>query len=458
MTEHEPAFPLPASGATLPRRLGLITATSVVVANMIGTGIFTTTGLMLGHTESGWLVLLAWLLGGLVALAGALSYAELATMMPHAGGEYVYLREIYGPLPGFLTGWTSFFVGFSAPVAASAVACAKYLTAAGVLRETWLAEKTAAAGIVLALTAVHYCGLRLGARVQNLLTGLKLALLFGLVAVGFAIGRGSWDFLGPASGFWAAGRPGQLGVTLLLVMFAYSGWNAAGYIAEEVEDPARTLPRSLLLGTLIVMLIYLLVNLLLFFAALPAQLRGIVPVGEVAAVQLFGPGAAAMISTLIGLALLSSLSAYVLIGPRVYYAMARDALFFRFAARVHPRFHTPGLSILAQGACSVAMILTGTFEQLLTYIGFALGIFPVMAVAGVFMLRRRQPARERPYRVWGYPLTPVFFLVMMLAILAVGFVNAPKPSLIALATVAAGMPAYWLTNWLAVRRASRSRR
>jgi APA family basic amino acid/polyamine antiporter len=449
MPEHQSFFSMPAGGGPeasgLPRRLGLGTATSVVVANMIGTGIFTTSGLMLAHTESGWLVLLAWLLGGLVALAGALSYAELATMMPHAGGEYVYLREIYGPLPAFLTGWTSFFVGFSAPVAASAVACAKYLAAAGVLPETWVAEKSTAAGIVLALSAVHYCGLRLGARVQNFLTGLKLFLLFGLIAAGFAIGRGGWDFLGAASSFWDAGRPGQLGVTLLLAMFAYSGWNAAGYIAGEIEQPARNLPRSLLLGTLIVTLIYLLMNLLLFFAALPAQLRGIVPVGEVAAVQLFGTGAATMISTLIALALLSSLSAYVLIGPRVYYAMAKDGLFFRFAARVHPRFQTPGLSILAQAVCALAMILTGTFEQLLIYIGFSLGIFPLLAVAGVFVLRRRQPQRERPYRVWGYPLVPLFFLVVMVAVLIVGFVNSPKPSLIALATVAAGVPAYWLT-------------
>jgi basic amino acid/polyamine antiporter, APA family len=444
-------------GASLARRLGLGTATSVVVANMIGTGIFTTTGLMLAYAESGWLVLLAWLLGGLVAICGALSYAELATMMPHAGGEYVYLREIYGPLPAFLTGWTSFFVGFSAPVAASAIACAKYLAAADVLSATWLAERVTAAGIVLTLTAIHYCGLRIGAHVQNLLTGLKLLLLFGLIAVGFAIGSGSWDFLATASSFWTQGKPSQLGVTLLLAMFAYSGWNAAAYIAGEIEEPSRNLPRSLLLGTLIVTLIYLLMNLLLFFSALPSQLQGIEAVGEVAAVQLFGPGAARMISALIGIALLSSLSAYVLIGPRVYYAMAKDGLFFRIAARVHPRFHTPGLSILAQGACSLLMIFTGTFEQLLVYIGFALGIFPLLAVAGVFMLRRRQPQRERPYRVWGFPLVPLFFLLVMTAVLVVGLVNRPMPSLIALATVAAGIPAFWLTNWLARRSDSRSR-
>jgi APA family basic amino acid/polyamine antiporter len=266
-----------------------------------------------------------------------------------------------------------------------------------------------------------------------------------LVAVGFALGRGNWDFLAASSSFWHPGRPAQLGLSMILAMFAYSGWNAAGYIGEEVEDPARTLPRSLLLGTLLVMLVYLLVNFLFFFAALPAQISGVATVAEVAAVQLFGPAAATKISALIGLALLSSLSAYVLIGPRVYYAMARDGLFFRFAGKIHPRFHSPGLSILAQGACAVAMILTGTFEGLLTYIGFALGIFPCLAVAGVILLRNRQPRRERPYRVWGYPAVPLFFLFVMLTALGVGLINSPKPSLIALLTVAAGIPAYLLT-------------
>jgi APA family basic amino acid/polyamine antiporter len=446
MAESLPPAPWSSGApATLPRRIGLLTATSIVVANMIGTGIFTTTGFMLARAEAGWLVMLAWLLGGLVALCGALSYAELATMMPHAGGEYVYLREIYGPMPAFLTGWTSFFVGFSAPIAAAAVACAKYLAAADVIPGTWLAEKSTAAGIVLLLTAVHFGGVRLGARVQNALTGLKLLLLFGLVAVGFALGRGNWDFLAASSSFWHPGRPAQLGLSMILAMFAYSGWNAAGYIGEEVEDPARTLPRSLLLGTLLVMLVYLLVNFLFFFAALPAQISGVATVAEVAAVQLFGPAAATKISALIGLALLSSLSAYVLIGPRVYYAMARDGLFFRFAGKIHPRFHSPGLSILAQGACAVAMILTGTFEGLLTYIGFALGIFPCLAVAGVILLRNREPRRERPYRVWGYPAVPLFFLFVMLTALGVGLINSPKPSLIALLTVAAGIPAYLLT-------------
>ena len=427
----------------LQRHIGVGTATIVVVANMIGAGIFTTTGLMLARLESGWLVLLCWLVGGAVALCGALSYAELSAMMPRAGGEYVYLREIYGRLPAFLTGWTSFFVGFSAPIAATGVACSTYLSAAGVLPATRLAGKTTAIVIVVVLTAIHYGGVGVGALMQKALTGLSLMLLVGLVLVGFAAGDGSWRFLEFSSGFWTRGRPSQLGIALLWVMFAYSGWNASAYIAEEVERPARTLPRSLVLGTVTVMVVYLFVNLLFFFAAPPAHLSGVVAVGTVAARRLFGPGAAAWLSALIGLVLLSSLSGFVFVGPRVYYAMARDGLFFRFAAHVHPRFGTPGLSVVAQGLCAVVMIVSGTFEQLLTYIGFALGLFPWMAVAGVMVLRQREPARERPYRVWGYPLVPLFYLVAMAWILSAAFLNHPGPSLTALLTVSAGVPVYW---------------
>ena len=434
------------SPSRLPRRLGLGTATSIVVANMIGTGIFTTTGLMLARVESGWLVLFCWLVGGIVALCGALCYAELGAMMPWAGGEYVYLREIYGRLPAFLTGWTSFFVGFSAPIAATSVGCAAYLSAAGALPDTWLAGKGSAIATVAVLTTVHYCGVRLSAWVQGALTGVTLLLLAGLVLLGFVAGHGSWQFPEPSSNFWAPGRPSQLGIALLWVMFAYSGWNASAYVAEELERPGYTLPRSLVLGTLTVMVVYLMVNLLLFFAVPPSELRGAVAVGEVAAQRMFGARAGAWVSALISVALLSSLSAYVFTGPRVYYAMARDALFFRFAARIHTRFQTPGPSIAAQGLCAMLMIVSGTFEQLLTYIGFALGIFPWMAVAGLLVLRRREPTRERPYRAWGYPLVPVFYLVAMAWIWGVALINRPGPSLMALLTVAAGIPAYWFTT------------
>jgi APA family basic amino acid/polyamine antiporter len=433
----------------LKRQLGLGTATSVVIANMIGAGIFTTTGLMLSELKSGGLVLLAWLLGGLIALAGALSYAELATMMPRAGGEYAYLREIYGPLPAFLTGWTSFFVGFSAPIAASAVGAAAYIAPLlGVTRipdqPPGSAEKTIAVSIVVLFSVVHALGVRFGARVQNSLTLLKVSLLVGMIAAGFWTARNAPPFFEAANPFWQEGKFGGMGVSMLWVMFAYSGWNAASYLAEEVKEPARVLPRSLLVGTLVVLLIYLGLNLQFFLnPTVPAMIGGQINVFDLAVTQMFGAAAGRWVSLLVFFALVSSLSAFVLLGPRVYFAMARDGCFFNVASRLHPKTGTPLLAFLAQAVWAVGLVLSGTFEQLLTYIGFALGLFPLMAVAGVFLLRRRQPQRERPFRVWGYPLTPAFFLLAMSVILIVSFQGRPKESSVALATVAAGIPVYW---------------
>jgi APA family basic amino acid/polyamine antiporter len=428
--------------------MNLPTTTAVVIANMIGTGIFTTTGLMLSILESGWMVLACWLLGGVMALAGALSYAELATQMPRAGGEYVFLREIYGPVPAFLSGWTSFFVGFSAPVAASAVALATYLAAAGILPESWAAQKGAAVLAILILTSVHYTGLRLGARVQNALTGLNLALLVGLIAVGFLGEKADWSFLGRESGFWQTGNWGQLATALLWVMFAYSGWNAAAYLGEEVQQPERTLPRSLFFGTITVAGLYLLLNLFLFAAAPEGELRGKVAVAEAAVEHLYGAGAGRWLAVAVSIALVSAVSAFMMIGPRVYYAMARDGLFFSFAGRIHEKFETPSFSILAQGLCAAVMALTGTFADLLTYIGFALGVFPWMTVLGVLVLRRREPERARPYQVRAYPLVPLLYLALMAWVMLVSLVSNPGPPAIALGTIAAGIPAYY---WL-VRR------
>jgi len=432
---------LPTDG--LRRRLGTASACSFIVTSMVGAGIFTTSGLMLARLGSSWLVLLCWFLGGTVALAGALSYAELATMMPKAGAEYVYLREIYGRPAAFLTGWTSFFVGFSAPIAASAVACATYLTSARLLPSTWIAQKGIALAIVAALTALHYTGVRRGAVGQNIFAALNVFVLAGIVVWGFSRGAGNWQFLRNSTDFWMPGRASQIGLALLWVMFAYSGWNSSAYIAEEVKQPARTLPRSLFVGTLTIIALYVAVNLFFFHAAPSAELSGRVAVGEIAVRHAMGPQAATGLAIVVSVLLLAAISAYIFIGPRVYFAMARDGLFFQFAARIHPRYETPGLAIATQGICTVAMILTGTFEQLLTYIGFALGIFPWLAVAGVIVLRQRQPGRERPYRVLGYPFVPLYYLLATAYILGAALVARPLPSLLAILTVAAGLPIYW---------------
>jgi len=430
----------------LPRRMNWRAAATVVVANMIGTGIFTTSGLMLGILDSGWLVLLCWLLGGLIALAGALCYAELAAAMPQAGGEYVYLRKIYGPLPAFLSGWTSFFVGFSAPVAAASVAWATYLAAAGLLPQTWFAQKIASVLMIAALTAVHFRGLRLGSRVQGLLTASNLVLLLALILGGLGSGKADWSFLAAGSPFWSPGNAGQMATALLWVMFAYSGWNATAYLAEEVQRPERTLPRSLGTGTAAVVLLYLLLNIFLFAAAPQSELRGAIPVTEIAVTRMFGAGAGRWLAIAVSVALISAMSAFMMIGPRVYYAMARDGLFLAFAARIHPRFATPSYSVVAQGLCAALMALTGTFAQMLTYIGFALGIFPWLTVLGVLVLRRREPGHPRPYRVWGYPVLPLFYLILMGWVIGAAFFNDMVPPLVALATIAAGIPAYYIST------------
>ncbi len=440
------------SSIHLQRRLGFVSTTSIVVANMIGAGIFTTSGLLLADLGSPVAMLVLWLVGGVVALAGALCYGELAAAIPEAGGEYTFLSRLFHPLLGFLTGWVSFFAGFSAPIAASAIGFAEYLTRAfpGLLvlgpGDTDLSSSVVRKGlailVILGFTALHMRGLELGAGVQNLLTLLKVLLVVGLVVAGFAFGRGSFDHLGEGTAFHLdlAGLKSG-GLALMWIMFAYSGWNAAAYIGSEVRDPGRVLPRSLLVGTALVTLLYLALNLLFVYAAPPAELAGVISVGGVAVGSLFGPTAETVLSVLIAFALFSSLSAFMILGPRVYYAMARDGLFFRAVGRIHPRFGVPSAAVALQGLVAAIMVLLGTFDQILTYMGFALGIFPLLAVAGVFKVRRRGLSH---FRMPGYPVAPVFYLVAGAAILALAFLQRPVESSIAIAVVGAGVPFYLL--------------
>jgi APA family basic amino acid/polyamine antiporter len=432
------------------RDIGALSATSIVVANIVGAGIFTTSGILAGMLPGpGW-VLACWALGGLIAIAGSLCYAELATRMPEEGAEYVYLRRLYHPALGFLTGWTSFVVGFSAAIAASAMGFSEYLFAGldgGRFdfgpTSLLVVKKTAAVAIIVAFTGLHYRGVRTGTRVQNALTALKVAMLLGLAGAGVVFGDGSWGNVlagGDGGGFRWLG----VGTAMLLVMFAYSGWNASAYIAGEIKNPRRTLPLSLVAGTLTVIVLYLFLNLFIFRSLPYADAGGVIPIVEAASTQAFSHWMGRGLSAMISLALLSSLSAYIIIGPRVYFAMARDRLFFNFAARVHPRYQVPGRSILIQGAIAVVMVSLGSFEQLLVYLGFALGIFPWLAVAGLFIARRRRIGESSAVRVPGYPVVPLFFLVAMLSLMVVAYINRPFESSLAVLTVLAGVPLYRL--------------
>ncbi len=431
------------------RRIGPLTATSIVVANMIGAGIFTTSGIVAAQVPGAGYVIACWILGGVIAVCGALCYAELATRMPEEGGEYVYLKKIYHPALGFLTGWTSFLVGFSAPIAASALGFAEYIfpgfqkvlppmSPAGIS----LSKKAGAVAIILVLTVVHYLGVRVGSIVQNILTGVKIAIVLGLASVGLMVG----DWQGSVFSVDAGGsiKGIALGTAMMLVMFAYSGWNASAYIAGELKEPRRTLPLSLLAGTGIVIVLYLAVNVFVLKSVPYSELAGTIPVVEVAAVRAFGSWIGGMLGFITGLALLSSLSAFIILGPRVYYAMAKDRLFFPLAARLHPRYGVPGTSILLQGTVAVLMVVLGTFEQLAFYVGFALGVFPWLSVLGLFLARRKGIGDASAAKAWGYPVVPVFYLVSSLALMIVAYINRPLASTAALVTIALGIPCYYL--------------
>lgn len=434
------------SGEGLQRKLGLVSVTSIVIANMIGAGIFTTSGLLMQDLKNPVVMLCLWAVAGVIALCGALCYGELGAAIPRAGGEYVYLSRIFSPALGFLSGWVSFFAGFSAPIAASAIGFSEYLGRAfpGLLgaggAEAALFKKLVALLVIGAFTAVHLRGIEFGARVQNFLTLLKVGLIAALILVGFSAGRGSMEHLvqGEPFRFDFAGWK-TLGLALMWIMFAYSGWNAAGYIGAEVKDPVRNLPRSLILGTGVVMLLYLGLNLFYIYAVAPGAMSGVISIAGLAAGNLFGAAFESALSLLVSFALFSSLSAFIILGPRVYYSMASDGYFFRFAGEIHPRYMVPSKSIVLQGLIAGVMVLLGTFDQILTYMGFSLGIFPLLAVMGVFRLRRGDRLR---FRMPGFPAAPLIYLAAGISILSLSLLERPMESGIAILMVLIGIPVY----------------
>ncbi|MGD9345375.1 MAG: amino acid permease [Candidatus Aminicenantes bacterium] len=436
----------------LTRKLGLFPLTNIVIANMIGAGIFTTSGLLMQDLKNPIVMILLWVVGGAIAICGALSYGELGAAIPRAGGEYAFLSRLYHPTLGFLSGWVSFFVGFSAPIAASAIGFVAYMTRAfpEILRlgifdpsiETTILRKLYAIFVIAIFTAVHVRGLEFGASVQNVLTILKVGLIVGLIFAGFAFGHGSLDHFSQGIDFdFGLGGWKVIGLSLMWIMFAYSGWNASAYIGSEVKNPSKNLPRSLIMGTGIVILLYFCLNLIYVYASSPTEMEGVISIGGLAAGNMFGQYFEKILSIMISFALFSSLSAYIILGPRVYYSMAKDKYFFKFAADVHKKFEVPAKSIVLQGVIASVMVLFGTFDQLLTYMGFSLGIFPLLAVLGVFKVRR---LKLSPYKMPGFPLAPVLYIIAGISILILAFFQRPMESSIAIATVLIGIPVYWI--------------
>jgi APA family basic amino acid/polyamine antiporter len=435
----------------LQRKLGLFPLTNIVIANMIGAGIFTTSGLLMSDLKDPLVMLGLWAAGGLIALCGALSYGELGAAIPKAGGEYAFLSSLFHPLFGFLSGWVSLFAGFSAPIAASAIGFSEYLTRAfpGLLSishsgsplEAVIVKKSLSILVILIFTLIHARGIEVGARVQNFLTVLKVSLITGLIVLGFSLGRGDLGHVVQGSGFrFDFGGWKTIGLSLMWIMFAYSGWNASAYVGSEIKDPRRNLPRSLILGTGIVVVLYLLLNLFYVYAVPPGKMAGVISIGGLAVGNLFGASFERVLSVLIAVALFSSLSAFIILGPRVYYAMARDRSFFPFFSSVHPRFKVPARSILLQGLIAALLVLLGTFDQILTYMGFSLGLFPILSILGVFKLRRRGAL---PYRMPGFPVVPLVYVLAGGTILVLGYFERPVESSIALGMALIGVPVFY---------------
>jgi len=448
--------------ATLERRLGPIDAAAIVISNVIGGGIFFVPVVVAQLVSQPAAMLGVWLVGGALAFAGAMAYAELAALRPHAGGEYVYLREAFGPLAAFLTGWTSFVAGFSGAIAASSVALANYvghffppaadtraILSIPVLSLSVSPRSIVALTAIAALTILHLRGLGPGRFVQNLLAAIKVSAIVLLVALGLSIGRGE------ASHFSAGGAVGPVAFLLALVpvMFSYSGWNAAAYVAEEVRDPERNVPLALGLGTAVVVVLYVLLNALYVFAIPVADLAAL-PGGrlmDTVAERLFGFAAGNLLALFTIISIAASVSAMVLAGPRVYYAMARDGLFVPAAGRVHPRFHTPAVAIVAQGAWSSVLVLSGTLSQLVSYTGFAVVLFSGVAVVALFVLRRRHPHAHRPFSALGYPWAPAVFVAASAVMVVNEIWRNGTTAAAGIAIIAFGVPVYYL-----MRRAPRA--
>ena len=427
----------------LERRLGLFPITNIVIANMIGAGIFTTTGLLMGDLGDPYLLLALWVAGGIIALCGALSYGALGAAMPRAGGEYAFLSQLYHPLLGFLAGWASFVVGFSAPIAASAIGFSEYFLRAFpcLSADPTILKKILALGAIWLFAGIHTRGIDFGARVQNVLTLLKVALVAGLILAGLLLGSGSAAHFGQGKPFSLSSFAGwkTAGLSLMWILFSYSGWNASTYIGSEIRNPEKTIPRSLLLGTGIVTTLYILINIVFIYAIPPEEMAGVIAVGGLAMGKLFGHSMDAVFSLLVSFALFSSLSAFLILGPRVYYSMAKDGVFIKELASVNPLTKVPNRSIILQGALSSIMVVSGTFDQILTVMGFALGIFPLFAVAGTFRLTRLCNTGKR---FPGHPWAPAVYLVAGMCILTLSFFQRPAESSMAIASVLAGLPVY----------------
>jgi basic amino acid/polyamine antiporter, APA family len=425
-----------------PPRISLLTATCIVVANMIGTGIFTSLGFQVGDLPSGFAIVTLWAVGGICAMCGALSYAELGAALPRSGGEYHFLREIYHPALGFVAGWISATVGFSAPVAIAAMPFGTYLASI----VPGVNPLIAALAAVWITTFVLLCDLRLGSAFQIISTILKIALIAVLIVAGFAVKETSPISFAPVKSDGSLIVSAPFAISLYWVMYAYSGWNASTYISGELRHPRRNIPLSLILGTILVSGLYILLNVV-FMRSTPApEMIGKQQVALIASTHIFGTTGGKIMAAFIGLGLISTVSAMMWIGPRVTATMGEDLRALAFLSR-RTVSGVPAIAILLQCAIVNVMLLTASFQTVVNYVQFSLTLCSALTVMGVFVLRWRRPKLPRPFRTWGYPATPLIFLAvsgwMMWHLLAEP--STRVPSLLGLATALSGLVFYLLS-------------
>jgi APA family basic amino acid/polyamine antiporter len=438
----------PTAGADIPtsnvRLVSLLTATCIVIANMIGTGVFTSLGFQVTDIKSGFALLFLWFIGGIFALCGALVYGELGAAMPRSGGEYNFLSQIYHPVIGFLSGWVSVTVGFAAPIAAAAMALGIYTHSVF----PGLPSLIISLVVVIGVSLIHAQNLELGSRFQQVFTLLKLLLIVVFIICGFVLATPQTLSFWPTSQDLPVILSSPFAISLVYVTYSYSGWNAAVYLASEVKNPEKNVPRSLLIGTLVVMFFYLLLNFIFLYSTPITQLSGQLEVGYISATQIFGTPGAKLMGLLIALGLISSISSMVWAGPRVTQAIGEDIPLFSCLAK-HNHHGIPLYAILMQLSIVIVLVITASFEEVITYLGFTLTLSSWITVFGLFVHRWRYPDAPRPYKTWGYPITPIVFLAIGLWILAFIFMGKPLESLAGLETILLGLPLYF---WASKRR------
>jgi basic amino acid/polyamine antiporter, APA family len=454
----------------LKEHIGFPSAVLLIIGTIIGAGVFSTPGFVASLLHSPWLILVAWALGGAISLAGALSYAELGAAWPHPGGHYVYMRRAYGPFWGFVDGWAAMLINFPGSIAAMSIALAAYLgellpglaTGRILIALPWLPDLTVgrvvAVTTIVALSTVNHAGIREGTWVQDVVTALKIVIFTAFIVMGLILIPDSAQ-LPSASANTLDTTPvtglatiSALGAALIAVMFTYFGWDSATYVASEVKNPQRNLPRAALLGTLVVTAIYLALNVVYLRVVPPEEMTGSIVIADVAAQALFGPTASKLVTAAIVLSILGGLNAMVLTGPRIMYAMARDGVFFKSVGEVNTQTQTPVRAIWIQAAISAVLAWSGAFEALFTAAGFVITLLAGATALAVLVLRRKLPDHPRPYRTWGAPATPILFVVAALWIGVSSIIEQPLYSLGGLLVIASAWPAYrlWLRHGSAV--------